>query len=57
MEKNKLLWISVQHSGLFSREKTPPSQIDSFMRTHLVLDSFTELFLSNIMKYGKNDIE
>ncbi len=30
------------------------SQINSFKRTHLGWDSFTELFLSNIMKYGKN---
>ncbi len=25
--------------------------------SHLGWESFTELFLSNIMKYGKNDIE
>ncbi len=46
-------------SGVCSRLKNPPLQIDSFKRTHLGLYNFTELFLSNIMKYSKNknDIE
>ncbi len=55
--RNELLWVLVGPSGVFSWEKTLCPQIDSFKRTHLGLDTFTELFLSNIIKYGKNDIE
>ncbi len=32
-------------------------QIYCLKRTYLGWDSFTELFLSSIIKYGKNDIE
>ncbi len=41
--------------SIFARNNSSP--IDSFKRNHLGWDIFTELFLSNIMKYGENDIE
>ncbi len=41
----------MRHSGVFSREKLP-----SDGHSHLGWESFTELFLPNIMKYVKNDI-
>ncbi len=37
---------------ILSRKKIPPDCC-----SHLGWESFTELFLSNIMKYGKNYIE
>ncbi len=36
----------------FREQKTPTDR-----RSHLRSERFTELFLYNIMKYGKNDIE
>ncbi len=47
--EKELLWGSVHPSGVFSRETTPPSNIGVYTEW----ESFTELFLSNIMKYDK----
>ncbi len=38
--------------GLFSQEKTPPVQENSFLTRH-----FYKLSLSNIMKHGESDVE
>ncbi len=43
------MWVHVRPSGVFSQEKTT---LDN-----LGWERFTKLFLSNIMKYGKNDAE
>ncbi len=43
------LWALLEY---FLKKKLPSDR-----HSHLGWDSFTELFLSNIMEYGKNDIE
>ncbi len=49
--ENEYLWGTMHPSGVFS------AQI-AFPTLELIgQDGFRELFLSNIMKYGKNDIE
>ncbi len=52
-EKKELLWVPGHPSGVFSQQKKLP--LDH--RFHLGWESFTELFLSNIMKYGNIYIE
>ncbi len=53
-EKNERLWGLMHTSGLFSQEKTP---LPSDGHSHLEWNNCTALFISNIMKYSKNDIE
>ncbi len=56
MGENECLWGSVYPSGVFWREQTRP-RLPFQHWAHIGCEGFTELFFSNIMKYGKNYIE
>ncbi len=53
--ENEHLLGPVHPSGVFSWEKTPTGHCSN-IEADIGCESFTELFLSNIMEYGQNDI-